>query len=481
MLKKLAGIVFIFGGYLFYCFFLYVAAGYSATSHPDYYIKLGVLPLLCLFPLTASAFISDKKMKAALVGVSIIAAAWGLAKAKRGSGSEEEVRSTREELLANYRSAQNSVQEPARLFLTCLAARGLVYVKCEDYLRGITNGEFCKDICKKVKSGPAHPDCSHPSESKILDLVCAQELVRNINPKAPVDVCKAAGFSTESKSESSFEGEYYRCLRTDVIVGKKKGTDGKDEYEHKTLGDLLKIPTRGIPRTKNSPALPFRRVLQIEKEEEPMLDIYEFANSDDVPYIKLINPTSFEDFPKVEIIVGRGNTSILKIENLKIRPGEIKKISLAKQIKLLRELGWPEDKFFDLGVRPEVRVGGFSLASRFSSEMGLCLKSWNLDPFSKKKLFIELVNFSNQVKYAGGLTFEAYGRFVSDIKTDKNLKPHQSIKIELEDLRGELKSHFENSRPEAVFYKTLRVFGRSLVALTQDIEKQLDFCVSPKE
>jgi hypothetical protein len=230
------------------------------------------------------------------------------------------------------------------------------------------------------------------------------------------------------------------------------------------------------------------RVMQVAKME-PGLSLYEADfnhGPNDKPYIKVFNATSNAGaFKNFEIFGGVDSKSILKVDQVELRPGEIHKISLVKQKPILKELGWGP-----LFTNLEIKADGRSLERLHNPIFlphykKLCLKSWNLDPYSQEELFVEFFNFSNEIQNTERIDISPYGLFSHMIKTSTEVRPHLSVKVNLEAIRADLKGHIEKQRPSTILYKSLVItqYSQSIstLAAVEDIDKVVDFCSSPKD
>jgi hypothetical protein len=145
-------------------------------------------------------------------------------------------------------------QDPIPAFLYCQMAKYYENVNCKDMLSSVSDARICRDICKNrngLKSVKKYPGCERKDFEIILSLDCAQIMVHKVDPKKPSDVCKAAGLLNYPTGVDFFQGYYYECLDSLVRVGVKDLGNSK-EMEYKTLGELLQIKTRGLPKhTKN--------------------------------------------------------------------------------------------------------------------------------------------------------------------------------------------------------------------------------------
>lgn len=325
---------------------------------------------------------------------------------------------------------------------------------------------------------------THPRADEVLKDF--EKLAAQISRKDWLQLCTQFGFLSFNspyfgKSHAESCHYYAAIIYRDRSLCEKMVQSHRPDCE-KDVNTLQQITSQKKTGTESFHGIPVER-----EPVEPFIRFhsYRFAHGpNDKPFIALVNPTDqVATLDDVELMGGLTPRVIKKLSKLSLKPGEIQKISLVDQKAVLRELGFGED-FLMLTLQSQGKViqsvHNRILMPRYKN---LCLKSWNLDPWSKNPLFIELYNFSK-----GPVDAERTEVFVlgfNEYLTESALiAPRQSRKMDLEKIRVRLKEHVEKDRPTQILKMSLivNVMGSGeTVAATGSMDQVVDFCASPKQ
>ncbi|NBV50430.1 hypothetical protein EBR78_04320 [bacterium] len=242
-----------------------------------------------------------------------------------------------------------------------------------------------------------------------------------------------------------------------------------------------------VETEKKSKAESFHGIPMQRASVKPYIQFYSYQfapKQNDKPFVSVFNPTdqavTLED---VELVGGLNPRVIKKVKKLMLQPGEILKIELSDQKNILKELGFGED-FRMLGLQSQGKVihsvHNPVLMPRYKS---LCVKSWNLDPWSENPLFLEVYNFSKAIVDLERTELSVFG-LIEPFTESIPVPGHQSKKVELERIRSELRRYLEKKRPTEVLKMTvifsLMGSGETL-AVTGSGDQPFNFCASTKQ
>lgn len=249
MLPKLVLVVLLGIAVFIYWYALFIAFAMSGTSTlAGAFTKLALLPLLFLIPLIVALFVSGpdkRKNRIRLIMVAIVLPLLSaLVMFWKNISEFYQDKAYLKRVHRNYVNAlAKASSDPARAYLTCYLANHFENADCAEALKTVSDGRFCQTLCSDNQG-------SDPEISKIcstygisLKINCANIMIRKMDPQSPLDICKEAGLMNYRSGDTFFQGHYYDCLNSTLRVG----------TEYRTLGELLKIKTNGLPTHTQAP------------------------------------------------------------------------------------------------------------------------------------------------------------------------------------------------------------------------------------